>query len=58
MSARSDLHAHQDCLVLGAFTDAVPRETREVATTTGLNMKATRDALLRARINGSASWYA
>ncbi len=64
MSARSDLQAQQDSLVLAAFTDAVPRETREVATATGLGMKAARHALLRleaarkvARLGGTGTGF-
>ena len=55
MSARSDLHAHQDRLVLAAFTDAVPRETREVATAAGLDMKTTRHALMRLEMAGKVT---
>ena len=55
MSARSDLHARQERLVLAAFTDGVPCATRDVATATGLDMKATRHALLRLEAAGKVA---
>ncbi len=55
MSARSDLHAQQDGLVLAAFTDAVPCETGKVATALGLNMKTTRHALMRLELTGKVA---
>ena len=38
--------------MLGAFTDALPRETREVASTSGLNLVVARRVLLRLEAHG------